>query len=63
MYKDWSYYGADLQGPVSIDNDMETVVVPDVPGVLSVEEISLLKHHFVQPNVLKKEVVTKFYSC
>lgn len=47
----------DLEGPVSVDNDEDTVNVPDVPEVLSEEEISILKQHFVQPDVLKEEVM------
>ena len=46
-----------MDGPVSVDDDVEAVVIPEVPGVLSEEEIEILKRHFVQPDVLKEEIM------
>ena len=46
-----------MDGPVSVDNDVEAVVIPEVPGVLSEEEIEILKRHFVQPDVLKEKIM------
>ena len=52
-------YGTDLSGPVSVDNE-EGVVVQEVPNVLS-EEISLLKQQFVQPDMVKEEIMLQNY--
>ena len=54
-------YGTDLSGPVSVDNDKEGVVIQKVPDVLSEEEISLLKQHFVQPDMAKEEIMLQNY--
>ena len=53
-------YGTDLSGPVSVDNE-EGVVVQEVPNVLSEEEISLLKQQFVQPDMVKEEIMLQNY--
>ena len=42
-------------------NDKEGVVIQKVPDVLSEEEISLLKQHFVQPDVAKQEIMLQNY--
>ena len=54
-------YGTDLSGPISVDNDEEGVVVQEVPDVLSEEESSLLKQHFVQPDMAKEEIMLQNY--
>ena len=54
-------YRTDLSGPVSIDNDEEGVVIQEVPDVLSEEEISLLKQHFVEPDMVKEEIMLQNY--
>ena len=54
-------YGTDLNGPVSIDNDEEGVVIQKVPDVLSEEEVTLLKQHFIQPDVLREEIMLQNY--
>lgn len=54
-------YGTDLSGPVSIDSDEEGVSIQQVPDVLSEEEIGLLKQHFVQPDIVKEDIMLQNY--
>lgn len=53
-------YGTDLSGPVSIDDDEEGVVIQDVTEILSEDEISLLRQHFVQPDMVKEIMLQNY---
>ena len=46
----WEEYGSDFTGPVSLDDDLDRVVVEQVPRVLSEEERDLLLQQLEPPH-------------
>ena len=57
----WGSYGIDVEGPVPLD-DESTIVVDELPNVLSEEERAMLRRHIVQPDSLSAEWMIENYS-